>query len=233
MRSRILYSIAIIAFGSVALSSPASADWFDNFDSYANGSGLHGQGGWHGWDGNPGADAYVSNLYSHSAPHSAAVAGATDIVQEFSGYSASVWMFKTWQYIPSEFSGQSYFLLLNVYNDFGPYNWSTQVMFDGTSGMVISDPEGDAVPMIRGQWVEIEVRIDLDANLQAFYYDGQQLFQKSWTEGVSGGGVLDIAAVDLYANSASAIYYDDISLAPDAPVATQGTTWGRIKGLYR
>ena len=29
---------------------------------------------------------------------------------------------------------------------------------------------------------------------------------------MSGGGILNIGAVDLYANSASAVYYDDISL---------------------
>jgi hypothetical protein len=222
-----------MAFCCLVLPSPASADWFENFDSYANGSGLHGQGGWHGWDGNPAADAYVSNLYSYSAPHSASVAGASDIVQNFSGYTSGVWIFTAWQYIPSEFSGQSYVLLLNTYNDLGPYNWSSQVMFDGAAGMVISDPEGDTLPIIRGQWVELRVRIDLDANLQTFYYDNQELYQKSWTEGVSGGGALDIGALDLFANSATAIYYDDISLGADQPTAVKTTTWGWMKQSFR
>ena len=48
------------------------------------------------------------------------------------------------------------------------------------------------------------------------------LVQKTWTNGVSGGGALNIAAVDLFANGATSVYYDNISLLPpdvtcDAP----------------
>ena len=71
-----------------------------------------------------------------------------------------------------------------------------------------------------GQWVEIRVEIDLTANTQAVYYNNQLLFQDTWTDHVSGGGSLNIAAVDLFANSASTVYYDDLSLAaPVQPVA--------------
>ena len=55
--------------------------------------------------------------------------------------------------------------------------------------------------------------IDLDGNTQNFFYGGQLLFSSSWTEGMSGGGALNIAAVDLYANGATSIFYDDISLS--------------------
>ncbi|MEZ4767473.1 MAG: hypothetical protein R2844_03500 [Caldilineales bacterium] len=41
-----------------------------------------------------------------------------------------------WQYVPTDFIGQSYFILLNTYNDNGPYNWSTEVVFDGGSDIV-------------------------------------------------------------------------------------------------
>ena len=56
--------------------------------------------------------------------------------------------------------------------------------------------------------------IDLVADTQAFYYGNQLLFQGSWTGGMSGGGITSIAAVDLFANGATSVYYDDISLVP-------------------
>jgi len=123
----------------------ASADWTENFDSYAAGSGLIGQGGWEGWDNSPGANALVSALYSLSSPNSAEILPTSDLIHQFSGYTAGVWVFTTHLFIPTGFSGQCYFLLLNTYNHMGPYNWSSQVMFDGT-GIVLSDPEGATLP---------------------------------------------------------------------------------------
>ncbi len=233
MKTKLLLICSMVMFCVLTLPGTASADWSENFDSYALGSGLHGQGGWHGWDGSSAYNAYVTDLYSHSAPHSAAVSGATDIVQEFQNYTAGVWLFTTWQYIPTGFSGISYFILLNTYNDFGPYNWSTQVSFNAITGMVFSEPQSASLPLIRGQWVEIRVVIDLDQNLQTCFYGGQMLYQKSWTEGMSGGGALNIGALDLYANSASPIYYDDLSLRQDIPTATETLTWGRLKQSFR
>jgi hypothetical protein len=203
----------VFVAAALALCLPlvASAqDWCDNFDSYALGSGLHGQGGWHGWDGSVAADAYVSNLYARSVPHSAEIRPASDIVHEYVGITSGPWTYTAWQFIPSGSVGEQYFLLLNTYNDFGPYNWSTQVRFG--NGLVISDPELNSLPLVTGQWVEIRVEIDLDTDLQTIFYNGTQLVQKSWTAGVSGGGALNIACVDLFGNNASAIYYDDLCL---------------------
>jgi hypothetical protein len=229
---RLLRSLVIIlALGFAMAPAVALADWTDNFDSYVTGTGLHGQGGWHGWDGSSGADAIVTDVMALSSPNSVNISGPSDMVHEY-GESTGLWVFTAWQYIPSDFSGQSYFLLLNTYNDFGPYNWSCQVSFNSVGNVVTSDPEGATLPMITGQWVEIRVEIDLDVNMQTFYYGGQLLYQKSWTEGMSGGGADYFGAVDLFANAASAIYYDDLSLMPPATPA-RTTTWGQVKGLFR
>ena len=48
----------------------ADGSWFENFDSYALGSGLHGQGGWKGWDNDATWDAFVSDTFALSDPHS-------------------------------------------------------------------------------------------------------------------------------------------------------------------
>lgn len=210
----------------------AQADWFENFDSYALGSGLHGQGGWHGWDGNSAFNAYITDVESLSPPHSVEITGASDMVHEYTGYTTNQWTFTAWQFVPTGFSGATYFILLNTYADFGPYNWSTQVQFN-SGGYIQNDATGQTMPLIRGRWVELRVEIDLISNTQSFFYDGVLFFTASWTEGLSGGGAFNIAAVDLYANGATPVYYDDMSLVCGGGSPAQETSWGAVKSLFR
>jgi len=216
----------------VLFPAAAFADWSENFDSYALGSGLHGQGDWHGWDNNPGANAYITDVQAVSPPHSVEITGPSDMVHEYDGYASGLWVYTAWQYVPTGFSGTSYFLLLNQYNDGGPYNWSTQVSFN-SAGYIQNDYDGSQLPLITGRWVELRVEIDLDADVQTFYYDDQMLFSSSWTNGMGGAGSLDIACVDLYANNASPVYYDDMSLVPGGVTGVEETSWGGLKGLFR
>ncbi len=195
--------------------------FFEDFDSYADGSDMHGQGGWKGWGNNPAAGALVTSDQAHSAPHSVDINGPSDLVHEFSGFTAGQWVFTAWAYVPANaVTGPSFFILLNTYADGGPNNWSVQVQLDNTSGQVVSDFDGGSLPLITDQWVEMRVEIDLDADVQTFYYDGQMLYTKSWAEGVTGGGVANIGAVDLFANNSTSVYYDDISLCSAAGCAT-------------
>ncbi|MER2599848.1 MAG: S8 family serine peptidase [Caldilineales bacterium] len=197
----------------------ATLAWNDNFDAYAIGSQLVGQGGWEGWGGSAAAGALTSSAQAKSAPNSAAILGGSDLVHQYSGYTSGVWNYTAWQYIPDNYTGDSAFILLNQYTGSGG-NWSTEVTFRGSTNQVIN-LGGQTLPLIRGRWVEIRVEINLDADMQTFFYDNQVLFMDSWTDGASGGGSLNIAAVDLYANGASVVYYDDISLT--ATVATCAT----------
>ena len=198
--------------------SSFGGSWSDNFDSYATGSQMHGQGGWKGWDNSPAAGALTSDVQALSAPNSVDIMNVSDLVQEYSGYNSGVWIYTAWQYIPSNYSGDQMFILLNTYSDGGAKNWSTQVRFQSASNQVLSDFDGATLPLITGQWVELRVEIDLDADVQTFYYDGQMLYQKSWVDGVSGGGAANIAAVDLWGNGGTSVYYDNMSLA--RPAAT-------------
>ncbi len=190
--------------------------WADNFDSYTVGSQMHGQGGWKGWANDPAAGALVSSLYAHTTANSVEIVGASDLVHEYSGYTSGVWEYTAWQYIPTGATGETYFILLNQYDDAGTTNnWSTQVDFNLTTNTVINTGlGGETLPVIRDEWVQIRVVIDLVNDTQNFYYGADLLFTDSWTEGNSGGGILNIAAVDLFANNAAAVYYDTMSLAP-------------------
>jgi len=187
----------------------------ENFDAYADGSQVIGQGGWQGWDGSAAAGALVSSAFSLSAPHSVDILGASDLVQQFVGRTSGQWVLTAWVYVPSgTTNGPTFFILLNTYADFGPYNWSTQVQFDDTTGMAVDIDGGSMLPLVTDAWVEIRVEIDLDADVQNFFYNGALLFSDTWTGHASGGGALNIAAVDLFANNASSVFYDDISLCP-------------------
>lgn len=188
--------------------------WSDNFDSYPTDFQLHGQGGWKGWGNVPAAGALTSDDQAHSTPNSVAILGASDLVHEYSGYTSGVWTYSAWQYIPAAATGQTYFILLNQYDDAGATNnWSLEVLFDLNTNVITNDgPAGGTLPILNDQWVEIREVIDFGANTQTFFYGGDVLFTGSWTEGMSGGGILNLAAVDLFANNADVIYYDDIAL---------------------
>jgi MYXO-CTERM domain-containing protein len=208
-------------FGAIVVAvalcaTPTLADWSDNFDSYDTGVSVHGLGGWTGWQGDAGATAYTSDTMAYSAPNSLDVNTTSDLVQQYSGYTSGQWTYKAKQYIPDDFTGESYFILLNTYDlHTSTFNWSVQIRFDADDEIVESEFESAQLPLITGQWVEVRAEIDLDADTLDLYYDGQLLSSKVWTDGVTGDGALNIAAVDLYANGASPIYYDDMALTPE------------------
>ena len=201
-----------------AFAVTADAQWFDNFDSYANGQILDGtrdDGGWKGWDNDSLWAAPVTNAESLSAPHSVQIGGTADLVHEYSAMLAGQIIFTAWQYIPSDTQGLTYFILLNTYNDGGPYNWSTQLGFNLDTGLLNDEfaAEDENVPIVFDQWAEIRVDIDLIGDAQHVYYDGNWVSSKTWTR--DGGSQLEIAAVDLFANGADNVYYDNMSCVPE------------------
>ncbi len=212
--------------------APEAIVWSDSFDSYATGSQLHGQGGWKGWDNSPAGGALASSAQFTSPPNSAEIVGASDLVHEYSGATSGPFAYIAWQYVPASMTGTTYFILLNTYNDGGPYNWSVQVEFNGATNQVVNTGvSGGTLPLIRGQWVQLRVEIDLTADTQSFFYNNALLYQGSWTGEISGGGALEIAAVDLFANGASAVYYDDMVLASGAAELTLAKTVGTVPGV--
>ncbi|MBN8480705.1 MAG: hypothetical protein J0L88_03835 [Xanthomonadales bacterium] len=225
--------------GRVDPASPAEAisgveplgvvpEWIENFDTYASGSQIHGQGGWKGWGNAASAGALVSSAQSTSAPNAIAIVGATDLVREFSGYTDGVYVMSARQFVPTGFSGESYFIVQNRYQDaMTDLSWSTQVVFDSADSVVknFDDPtfggaNPGSQPLVTGQWSDLLLVIDLDSDRQAFYYNGAVVFSGSWTAQYpvnppNTAGTLTIGAIDLFANNASVVYYDDIAIRPD------------------
>lgn len=203
--------------------------WSDDFDSYATGSALHGQGGWEAWDNNPATTAYVTDAQARSTPNSVDIAWfggvSADIVQQFTDINTGEWILTTYQYVPSDMSGSSFYILMNDYQHGGPHNtpdWSLQLRSSASEGIIVDYNDASAsLPLITDDWAEIRVEIDFEADIQTVYYDGDFLLSKSWTAGVSPGGAKNLGCVDLYADTttSTSVYYDDFLLDRPQPLS--------------
>lgn len=197
--------------------------WADDFDDYDLGQFLDGtedDGGWECWDEDPAVGSYVVDTQASSSPHSVDIVASSDTIHQFTGLTSGVYTLRAMQYVPDDLVGQSYFLLLSLYeHGYGASNeWQVQVMFDADNSMVMTD-DGDTLPLITDQWVEIRVEIDLDTDWHQFYYDDDLLYEKEWTAGPFNEytGYLEIDCIDLYANFATSVFYDDLSIELHVP----------------
>ncbi len=205
-----------IGFLALALAAgTASAQWSDNFDSYA--VGPLNIGGWDGWDGSPSAYGTVTTAQSRSAPNSIGVGPGSDAVRLFSGIDSGAWTMTCHVYIPGNLDETSYFILNNDYAHGGPYDWAVEIDMDPLNGYakdVFRDPNGDLLALlVYDQWVEIRVDFDLDNNTGDVYYNGQLIGTGVW-DAYSGSGILELEAIDLYAPHNGTVFYDDFVLAP-------------------
>ena len=217
MTNKVNFSKTILALALCILALGArAAAFFDDFESYAVGSNLHGQGGWTGWSNNPNAGAFVSTNFAFSPTRSVNITGASDLVHTFSGATNGQWVFSVMQYIPSTSTGTNYVVLLNTYRP--PYgssdlNWSAQIQNNMDTGQIISDfGGGTTLPMVKDQWVEVRCEINLVSNSVSEFYNGQLLSTHAWQGGLGGPGLNEIQALDLFANNAGPVYYDNVSL---------------------
>lgn len=206
----LVLAIALAISGGIALAN--TSIWSENWDSYATGQDMHGVGGWKGWDNDSTCTAFTSDLQFLSSPNSIDIVRESDLVHELA-HDNGVWVVTAHQFVPASFNGTSFFIVMNEYTDYGPYAWATQVAFDSSSDMVwyLYPFFGDPLPLVIGQWAEIRVEIDLDADWQSIYYNGDLLYECPWTF-LYPGSSTSIAAIDLCAGNASSVYYDDLSI---------------------
>lgn len=197
---------------------PFGSDFLENWDSYVVGSNVHGQGGWKGWANDPNAGAFVDDAQSVSLSNSINIEGASDLIHEFAGYTSGVWTVTAQQYIPGDFAGENYFIFENVYSDVDTsiISWSTQVVFrNGNVENFDGAANPASMPYVTGEWVELKLVIDLDLDVQTFYYGGTELYSGSWTDQFPDQGVpgiLNIGSIDLFANGGTTVFYDNISI---------------------
>ncbi|MCC7290854.1 MAG: hypothetical protein IT449_02195 [Phycisphaerales bacterium] len=228
--------LAIIILSACA--APLAAQGIsDDFEAYTPGN-LCTQSTWQEWCGSVDVCGEVSTEQASSGANSLKLVGnvggggglGDDTVHRFSIVGGQ-WTFKLMTYCPGDMTGTGFLIMLNSYLDescAGTNNWSLQVWLDADLGTVHADFDNEELPLIRDRWVEFRAEIDLDADQVDYYYDGVQfVFDKSWKDGVSGGGVAEIRALDLYSGEptyfgSSGHYIDDVSLAAPGLCATNG-----------
>jgi hypothetical protein len=236
MKFRLVLGLVVMAVALTAPSTVQAQFFFDDFDSYSNGSGLIGQGGWEGWNNDPTWDTFVTNQEAYTSPHSIFAAPPMDVVQIFSGVDSGVWYAKAFVYIPSNMNGDLFFILLNTYAHNGTQNWSTQIVFcaqncgdNGIPNSVLNlgtpgVPAGDIATLVTDQWAEIVVEIDLDDGpfgTYNVYYDGD-LMNTGGPIQWQSDGIVEIQAIDLFADSNDVAYMDNIWLDQNIPVELMG-----------
>jgi len=214
--------------------------WSENFDSYNTIANLPSQSTWEAWGGAPGAvNFFATTAQCVSSPNSVEIDNGDDAVHRYFRFTRGKWEYSTWVYVPSNMNGKQYFILLNNYPASVSPDWSLQIELDGAAGAVNDFNSDASLPLVTDAWIRIRVIIDLDHDVQSAYYNDQHLVTKSWSGGVAAGGLVNIGAVDLFANSvAVAVYYDDMYLgpptvgAPSFSIDFHGTTIGAPDSLF-
>ena len=156
-------------------------------------------------------------MQARSVANSIDIVGDTDLVHQYNGTAPGTWVYSAWQYLPTSVTGKTYFILLDTFpaSLFG--HWSTQLCFDGAANVVRDDTTGDCTsavttPVVRDQWVEIRVVINLAADTQTVFYNGTLFYTAPWSTHLGPDGTAAISAVDLFANTATSTFYDDMIL---------------------
>ena len=210
--SRVLkMGLMVVAVLAMVVTSANAGGFFDGFEAYVAGSSLQDQGGWKGWDNNPAGAAPVSDTVAYAGTKSVEIAGAADLVHEFDA-TGGQWTVSSMQYIPGNATGETYYILMDEYNDGGPNDWAKQLQFnlDDNTVRTVNDAI-ENVSLVRDAWVEIRVEADLDSNLADVYYNDTLLSSAAW------GANPSIAAIDLFANNAAAVYYDNVAVRVPEP----------------
>ncbi len=201
--------------------------WHENFDVWADGYWLDHVGGWKGWDGDPALAASTSAELALSLENSVVAVGPTDLVHEFCGAEEDIWIVRLWQFVPVSFESGgvepfrgSYIVLLNTYADLGPYHWSAQLHVDSDTQSFIRDGiETVSAPLLVDAWVEVRIVVNFATDTYRVFYGGVEVGgPASWSDGVFGqsGGALELAALDLFANGSSPVYYDELEIVRPA-----------------
>jgi len=212
-------SVILVATLAMSLAETTSAfeSFFEDFDSYDVGSNIVDQGDWIGWDGDPNPDygAPLTSEFALSAGNSLEIGGGdpgnwTDVVWQFPDRVSGQYTFSAMTYIPSDSTFGTNPAINFMVSHPAPLVWGGEMRFFLDRGQV--DYAGNAansVPMVRDEWVEVRLEIDLDIQLARMFYNDELLGDFTWNG-------TEFAGVDLWAPAGtSPMYYDDLSMVPE------------------
>jgi hypothetical protein len=176
---------------------------------------MHGQGGWKGLDNTLAAGALVSDANDPVGAGAVEILPSSDLVHEFDVTGGMI-EFTVMQYIPSGGTGETFFILLNSYNDAGVNegfkDWSVVTKFNLATGVITADDVATEATVLFDEWVEFKCMIDLDDNIVDEYYNGVLIKSQPWDTDDDGGIHNTLQCIDLWGNNASSVYYDNITV---------------------
>lgn len=193
----------------------AMGAWSDNFDSYANESGIIDQGAWVGWNNVNNDDTIVTDEQAASPPHSLKMGAAAmvDLVPQFSGATSGIWYLDVMTYVPAGSTSMSSDIgFLARHTGFeGAFDtqWFGPFTLNMETGMA-----NDNVPIVRDQWIPMRTVFDIDARTYEIFYNEQFARSGTFPDGFDDA----VVGLDVWTPAgASTLYYDDFRMAPAAP----------------
>ncbi|MEO1278659.1 MAG: GC-type dockerin domain-anchored protein, partial [Planctomycetota bacterium] len=209
------------------LEDPCPPVVFEDFEQYRPETEPCGIGGWTPWPGSTDVCGLVTTAEAASGMRSLRIdgqmGGATglgdDMVQTFE-LTSGQHVLTVQTLVPAGASGRGWIAMLSEFP--APYNWALNLMFDADAGVIRDEQDaGLSTALVFGEWAELEVVIDLDADTVDATYNGVPFITgKSWTLGVPPSGPATFRALDFYADEppsaggrgTSGMYFDDIVL---------------------
>jgi len=226
MKRQMTSSTTILA-AAAAIALPATTaaaqDFSDDFESYPLGGGITQAEAWEEWCGSAGVDVTVTDEFANSGTQSIRADPGDDVVHRVNATSG-VWVLSVQTYVPSSSFGNTFVIALNTYPDadcIGDFHWSLVVRLDADQDIVQAEfSGGETTPLIRDEWVEVRVVIDLDNDTHDIFY-GDTLFvdDRIWSEAWTAGGATEFRALDLFSNDGVS-YYDDVFIGPESATET-------------
>ncbi len=186
--------------------------YFENFDEYTADEYLAVvDENWTTWTNQPGTaeDALISDDFAMSAPNSVKVTGTTDAVFPCGDLTSGSYSLSFDYYVPAGKAGY-----YNVQHIFAS-EWAIECYLhaDLTSRIIAGGQEISNVTFDANTWFNVQVDIDLDADLATMYWDGVEIISWQWslqTDGTAGANQL--GCVNMYAGAEgtdSPLYYFD------------------------
>jgi hypothetical protein len=176
---------------------------------------------WTCWSGDGGAgtteDGTVSTEQAYMGDNSVLCDGVNDFVMLFGDKVAGKYSVDFQMYIPSGFVG--YYNILQAWAPNGTgATWGLEVYFD-PGGLAVITADGaagiDVFNFPYDEWIHIENIINLNMDEAAIIVNGVEEFAWQWSVGASGGGLNQLAAMDIYAaatNGTPYFFIDEIQL---------------------
>ncbi len=202
---------------------PGGSIIFEDFDNYNVGEYLAVQSEhWTTWSEAPGTgeDAYISDEQALSGSNSVkidAASNVSDLILIMNDYTEGAFEVELNMYVPT--GGHGYYNLQKSTTPGEEWAFQLDLPADGTAIVDAGGFGAAEFTFAFDQWLDLLVRVDLDADWATFYYNGTMIIEYQWSLGTDGvEGLHTLGGMNVYANGVDALFYiDDLDVRPIAP----------------